>query len=145
MNSDRQRIAEALQPLIGRTLFAANRAANMESFQFGTPGLMPSALPGRSRVVGEYALHVQCEWKLLGARGDVIASSSSEHTLAPWLKANAIKVVSVSAEPNGAVTINLTRGYSLRVVVDENEGEQWRLLQPGRDSPHFVLRDSGIE
>lgn len=42
MHFDEQRIAQAVRPLIGRALFAANRAANMDSFQFGTPRQEPS-------------------------------------------------------------------------------------------------------
>jgi hypothetical protein len=61
-------IAIALAPLQGLVAWGPARAASMLTLQLGEPRADTSAT-GRSRVIGEYALHVQCPWRLTeGAR-----------------------------------------------------------------------------
>lgn len=54
-----------LSVLIGLRLSIARRAADLRNFQFGRV----RKVPGGS--IGEYALHVQCPWRLEGSRGIV--------------------------------------------------------------------------
>jgi hypothetical protein len=48
---------------------------------------------------------------------------------------------------NGGLQICLSSGYSLHVVPNPMAGDedQWRLMPPGNDSPHFVLLGTGFE
>src|SRR5215831_10483944 len=63
--SPRQQVIAALSRLIGLPLTAARRAVDMRTFQFGT--LRP--VSGGS--VGDFALHVQCPWRIEGPDGIV--------------------------------------------------------------------------
>jgi hypothetical protein len=69
MGAVAERTLEHLRPLIGLRLSIARRAADMRTFQFGEI----RAVPGGS--VGDYALHVQCPWRLEGAGGIVTGRS----------------------------------------------------------------------
>ena len=50
--------------LIGKAMWACGRAADMATFQFGGPRPVVDFY-GRPREVGEYALHVQCPWRIV--------------------------------------------------------------------------------
>lgn len=58
-----QEILSHLKPLVGLKLALVRRAADLRNFQFGTV----RAVEGGS--VGEYALHVQCPWRIEGSDG----------------------------------------------------------------------------
>jgi hypothetical protein len=58
-----QEIVARLKPLVGLKLALARRAADLRNFQFGRV----RAVPGGT--VGEYALHIQCPWRLEGPDG----------------------------------------------------------------------------
>jgi hypothetical protein len=58
-------ILEHLRPLIGLELAIARRAADMRIFQFGPIRTV------RKGTVGEYALHIQCPWRIEGPAGIV--------------------------------------------------------------------------
>ena len=69
MLSDDDEIRQALSQLVGLKLTAARRAADMRVFQFGE--LRPatnSTLPSRENMprgtIGEFALHIQCPWRI---------------------------------------------------------------------------------
>ena len=59
MRDTKGMITKALQPLIGRKLSVARNAGNMKLFHFGELRRRPD-----EGLVGEYALHVQCPWRL---------------------------------------------------------------------------------
>lgn len=85
-------IEAALAPLVGLPLWASGRAGDLQWFQFGAKHAVVAqsgSAKGTERTVGDYALHVQCAWRI--------------------------------------------------------DGEHWRLLQPARDVPHFVMSGAGID
>lgn len=55
----RQQVIAALSQIIGLPLTEAGRAADMRTFEFGT--LRPG---DRGGSVGDFALHVQCPWRI---------------------------------------------------------------------------------
>src|SRR5271165_3466355 len=61
----RQQVIAALSQIIGLPLTAARRAADMRTFQFGT------LRPVDRGSVGDFALHVQCPWRVEGPYGIV--------------------------------------------------------------------------
>src|SRR5437588_12996674 len=61
----RQQVIAALSQIIGLPLTAARRAADMRTFQFGT------LRPLDRGSVGDFALHVQCPWRIEGQGGIV--------------------------------------------------------------------------
>jgi hypothetical protein len=65
MNTISREVLNHLKPLIGLKLSIARRAANMSNFQFGQVREVDRG------TVGEYALHVDCPWRLEGPHGIV--------------------------------------------------------------------------
>src|SRR6516162_3809503 len=64
-SSTRQQVIAALSQIIGLPLTSARRAADMRTFQFGT------LRPVDRGSVGDFALHVQCPWRIEGPDGIV--------------------------------------------------------------------------
>jgi hypothetical protein len=58
-----------LKPLIGLKLSIARRAADMRIFHFG------QIRPVENGTAGEYALHIQCPWRIEGPQGIVTGRS----------------------------------------------------------------------
>jgi len=56
-------VEEALQPLVGLKLSIARRAADMRNFQFEAIRQVADGL------VGQYALHISCPWRIDGPDG----------------------------------------------------------------------------
>lgn len=71
MTDKKTQIARLLERLIGLPLAIARDAGNMKNFQFGAVRPHPS---GRG-AVGQYALHIQCPWRLVGSEGIVTGST----------------------------------------------------------------------
>lgn len=65
MGSLKDRVQEHLAPLVGLQLSIARRAADMRVFHFGKV----SEVAGGT--VGEFALHIQCPWRIEGRNGVV--------------------------------------------------------------------------
>ncbi|HWB30458.1 MAG TPA: hypothetical protein VG736_08155 [Vicinamibacterales bacterium] len=129
----------------------------------------------RTRVTGEWSLHFQCPWRLSGpdgivtGSGDIFecanpsaASSFDPHRpgdavadvrLRAWLDARANQpatIVGVDGDRCGGLCLQLTGDFRFEAfpettAVPERFGEYWRLLRPGRDASHFVVRSCGIE
>lgn len=59
-SSTQERMQQELQKLVGLDLAATARAANLRGFHFG------ELRRYRDRTVGEFALHVQCAWRIDG-------------------------------------------------------------------------------
>src|SRR5262249_25646643 len=65
----RQQVIAALRQIIGLPLTAVRRAADMRTFQFGAMRLVDGGF------VADFALHVQCPWRIEGADGIVTGRS----------------------------------------------------------------------
>jgi hypothetical protein len=63
----KSQIQKHLAPLIGRKLSIARRAANMRGFHFGHVTVYGDG----SGSAGEFALHIQCPWRVEGPDGIV--------------------------------------------------------------------------
>lgn len=61
--------------LNGRALWACRRAADMATFQFGER-IQVKTHSGQSAEVGEYALHIQCDWRVI--KGDLVFVGSRD-------------------------------------------------------------------
>ena len=61
----RQQVLTSLSQIIGLPLTASRRAADLRTFQFGTLRAVERGS------VGDFALHVQCPWRIEGPDGIV--------------------------------------------------------------------------
>ena len=127
------------------------------------------------RVVGDFALHLQCPWRVSASDAVVVASGDMFHPAADrderefdpgrpgdavadtelrrWIDAHAnapLEVMSVDVDCVGGFALELARSNVVEVFPDVSAAvrpgvELWRLLRPGRDLAHVVLLSSGIE
>ena len=68
-----EQVQKALQVLIGKPLWSSGRAADLEWFQFGQRKTV-KGVRGDTKEVGEYAIHVQCAWRMRHSDQVVVAS-----------------------------------------------------------------------
>ncbi len=173
MRELREKAESVLLPVVGLTFWGINRAVDMQMFQFGqrrhTLGWR-----GREGVRGDYGLHVQCPWRIVGPEGivvgshdvyyppgdpdieppdfkwDTIGANRRDQRLSALFAVREEKpfvVTGVIADNVGGVTITLSDGYKLELwPYDSRPNEHWRLLQHhGEKARHFVMTGAGIE
>ena len=167
----RTQVQEALSVLIGQPLWSSGRAADLEWFQFGRRKTVQDSR-GKSREVGEYALHVQCAWRM--RHGDQIVVASRDLYSPPeesddrpddfnWdvqganrrdkriaelflNEARQFLVQKIEVGAAGSFTIGLKDDYALDVFPDDSlSGEHWRIFKPYAGEPHFVVTGKGQE
>ena len=159
-------IEKATAVLVGKPLWTCRRAGDMATFQFGSR-VKTLDLKGDPAEVGEYALHVQCAWRI--ARGDRVAVASrdlyypadcgEDEDVPPefdWdhnpnrrdrligvLFENGRReflVEGVEAGLAGSLHVALSDSLSLDVFPDDSfDGEHWRLFRPDKHARHFVV------
>jgi hypothetical protein len=167
------RIKKATAVLVGKALWNSTRAADLASFDFGERRSVPSR-GGATKIVGEYALHVQCAWRIT-CKDQVVVGSRDLYYPADYgdqnreipadfdwdrdpnhrdkslrlLFENGSKQFAVEAVDVGAAAslrIVLKHGFCLEVFPDNSlNDERWRLFRPGVDEPHFVVTGRGVE
>ena len=141
-----------------------------EWFQFG-PRRTVTGARGQKKEVGEYALHVQCAWRIRQGDRIVVAARDLYHPPeenAPlqdfdWqvlggnrrdariqeLFQNETRqffVREVQAGEAGSFTLILDDAYALEVFPNDSlSGEHWRIFKPSAEEPHFVVTGKGIE
>src|SRR5262245_25387132 len=160
----RQQVIAALSQIIGLPLTAVRRAADMRTFQFGTLRAVDRGS------VGEFALHVQCPWRIEGPDGIVAGRldlwepvednapfdenwdyekwpNLQDARLERWPAANegSLVVKSVDADEFGGAALCFGQGFVLRMFPAGTRSEDWRLFRPKTDAPHFVVSGGAVE
>jgi hypothetical protein len=161
----RRSVEQALAPLLGKSLWACTRAADLAAFQFGKKR-EATDFRGRNVSVGEYALHVQCAWRI--TRPDQVVVGNADLYYPPDLTSEEIPpgfewdkglnrrdellrllfedgkrqfpVRRVDVGNAGSLFISMDDGLSLEVLPNSSlTGEHWRLFKPRSEEPHFVF------
>ena len=163
-------IEQALKKLVGLPLRCVGRATNMLWLQFGEMREVP-AFRGGMRTVGQWAIHVQCAWRVcrrgqievayrdyyyspegdaLDDDWDIPGKSRFDHLaeiLNGVLDETSPSVVSVTTDDVGGFSLSLSHDYRLDVFPGEtsrdNSSEHWRLFEPASDREHFVVPSDG--
>ena len=160
----RQHLIMALSQIVGLPLTAARRAADMRTFQFGT------LRPVDRGLVGDFALHVQCPWRIEGPDGIVTgrldlwepvednttfdenwsyerSPNLQDARMERWLADNDgfLGVTGVDADELGGAVISFDRGFVLRIFPAGTRGEDWRLFRPRTDTAPLVIRGGRVE
>lgn len=73
MADGRAQISKSLLALVGLPLSIARDAGSMKNFQFGSV----SPLPSGKGTIGEFALHIQCPWRIVSSESIVTGSADS--------------------------------------------------------------------
>lgn len=122
---------------------------------------------GGTNTVGDWAIHVQCPWRISRSGRIVIAyhdfyCSPDGVTLHDWhvfgksrFDSTAIAlsaeigttppiVASVQSDDVGGFSVRLSGNYRLDVFPDDSAetSEHWRVFQPGVGTPHFVFHET---
>ena len=168
-----EQIRDALAPLHGLRMWGPARAADMLTLQFGETRTRLSPVSGR-RDVGEYALHIQCPWRLTeGTRlvvgsGDLHTPANPDADRETWNwdvvgatwwdrrieaffaeRSESLEVQDIIVDSFGGFRL-LCSGVTLEVFPSASAAphdvfELWRLLQPSASTEHFVVRTIGRE
>ena len=161
----REEIQKALGVLSGKPLWSSGRAADLAWFQFGDRRTV-KGFRGDAKEVGEYALHVQCAWRIrhgeqvvVGSRDlyvppeesddrpenfdwDVQGANRRDKRIADLFQneTRRFSVKQILVGEAGSFTIVLDDEYALDVFPDDSlSDEHWRIFEPSSEVPHFVL------
>ena len=166
----KEQIRKALDSLLGMALWSSSRAADLQSFQFGQRRTVTSR--GKTKEVGEYALNVQCGWRIrrgdqvvVGGRDlyyppkesdgalddfdwDVQGSNRRDKGIAELFQdeTRQFSVREVEVSHAGSFTLIFDDEYALDVFPDDSlSNEHWRIFKPYSEEPHFVVTGEGLE
>ena len=159
----------ALQRLVGLRISAIGRAATLLWVQFGEQRPIQT-LRGTATMGGEFALHTEDPWRLLGpadlitGNHDMFYDRAGEsdddvytrvgtalvdvrlERFRAELEERPISVRSVALDRGFCVILDLDRDHRLEIVpTGTSESESWRLFRPGFDEEHLVVGAPGIE
>jgi len=145
------RIEQALSVLVGLPLWDSGRAADLQWFHFGKSRTVITR-KGTSKEVGDYALHVQCAWRILASDSIVVGSSDlyyppgnprdrpddfdwevpegnrRDQRIRLFMQEHAAQplvVTSVEADKVGSIRLSLTHGYSMEVFPDDSVNDEY--------------------
>lgn len=163
-------VDKELIKIIGLPLIAAGRACDLIWFGFGRRIKVKDIRRGGDREVAEYALHIQCPWRItdiskivVGSYDKYIPNSKIEYsdefdwdiqganrcdeqlkTLFELHTSNLI-VKSVKVDNFGELKISFSDNYVLQVIPDTStDVEMWRFFQNGVKKEHLVMTGIGI-
>jgi hypothetical protein len=155
-------VIAALSEIVGLPLTASRRAADMRTFQFGQLRAVDRSS------VGDFALHLQCPWRIEGPDGLVTgrldlwepvednapydenwnyekSPNLQDALVKQWLAQNELVVASVDADEFGGAAISFSQGFVLRLFPAGTRGEDWRWFQPNRGARHLVISGGAVE
>lgn len=164
----KERIEEKLKVLIGLKLSGTSRTANMECMKFGSY----KAMTKTGKVdIGEFGLHVQCEWRMIKASKMLVASNDlyepmrgqkfsedfnyeegnlRDTDFRALIAENDLVVESIEVDEIGGLIVHLSDNFQLQLIplnTSRTEyNEYWRLLNNTNEkAKHFVIGVNGIE
>ena len=166
-------IEETLKVLVGLPWWAIGRVVDLVWLELGQRRRVRT-LRGTWKFVGDWALHLQCAWRIGEPQGLIVASDdrfcpAGDPDKAPkrWKwdigpnrfdervkrllpeTAEGYGVVQkVRGDRFGGVQITLINGLMIDIfpsdTLDREGDEHWRFFQPSRKSKHFVVTNQGI-
>lgn len=151
----KQLISKKLEVLKGRRMWTAGRTMNLVWFHFSLPSLVESR--EGEEIVSEYALHIQCSWRISSPQGIIVASGDRTYPRGDpysddefdwtepganrcdeklkWLFSSSLAsyliVTSVTSDALGGANIYFERKMALHIFPDDSVlNERWRFFQP---------------
>lgn len=169
----REAILTELSKILGLKLQYAGRASNL--FWLGFGEMITVTKREKTNTVAEYALNIQCSWRICKGKRIVVASRDFYSPFSGWDEANGdfdwdiqgnnrfderIKfflesvqgnffVESIDSDAVGGLKVFLSEGFVLEVFPDSTEDDEysefWRFFNRKNGSPHFVVTIKGID
>lgn len=164
MNDVKQMVESVLCKLVGQPLVGAARAADMLILQLGKLRQRQTP-PGRNVETGEWALHIQCPWRIGNSQGIYTGRSDYwqpqeaaetraelenwnpelsniwDERMSAWIakrQTSPVKVRSVSSDCFAGMRLHFDDGFTLEVFSDSSSDEDWRLIA-WDDDKHLVV------
>jgi hypothetical protein len=170
----KNRVEEILQQLVALPLWSIGRASSLVWFAFGEERKEILLRNRETKIVSEYALHVQCPWRMRYQNKLILASDDRFYPAGDnpqrdisdfdWDQQGAnqlderisrfldeqgtspLVVDSVSAEEYGDITISLNNRVFLEIFINNSiTDEHWRFFKPYSKEKHFVFSSVGIQ
>ncbi len=168
--SMQEQIQTAASVLLGRAVWRCTRAADMACFQFGQRRNVRN-FRGDEAQVGEYALHLQCSWRIVKQDQIIVAAfdvfrpreghETEDGLDFNWEAGNLLDdrirvffendsrqytVEDVQAGRAGALRLILEGEFSFEICPcnSQEKLEHWRLFEPRSDRDHLVVTGTGI-
>ena len=160
-----------IQPedLIGKNVCGIGRAAAMCWIHFGRP--VEIVLRGRKRILGEFALDLDCPWRIRDRSGSIMLGSADMFTPASghvpdenfdwemqgsnlfdekvkslFPEDSQIVVTSAGLNGNYDLAITFSNGLRLESFVNASSREEcWRLFMPEMEHGDLSMTGTGIE
>jgi hypothetical protein len=157
-------IAARLAVLVELPFWKSNRACDLQGFQFGAKHSRVDR-SGQTVEVGEYALHVQCAFRIR-VGGEVLVASRDRYEIVDggdtWDRRGAnlldvrmerliadrcpVRVVAVRGSDTGDLTVEFDTGLVLEVWIDDSgPDEHWRFFKSGDESSHVVFEEGRLQ
>jgi len=171
-NVIKKQIENTLNILIDMQVNDSGRAGDLQWFTF-YPANPASPIIDSNVQLLEYALHVQCAWRIVGIEGIIVASRDRYYPAGvdpykdlenfDWDKAgnnrrderinkflndrkdSPLVVLAIEADDLGSIHIRFKGGYALDIFPDDSlRGEFWRFFKRSSTDKHFVVTGDGI-
>jgi hypothetical protein len=173
MGDIKKAIDDDLKVLVGLRWWSIGRVVNLVWLAFGQRRKIRS-FRGNWKSVGDWALHLQCGWRIGGPQGLLVASDDRflptgdpkkfpkkwkwdtgpnrfderVASLFPETTEGFGVVQNVRGDHFGGAQLKLTNGLQIDIfpsdTLDGEDDEHWRLFQPTRKSKHFVVTNQII-
>jgi len=169
----RDEIISELNKLIGLKFQYGGRASNL--FWLGFGEMITVKRLRETNELAEYALHIQCSWRITKSNKILVASRDLYSPNSEWDEENedfdwdvqgnnrfderikslmedvkeTLDVRKIESDEVGGLKVFFTENYVLEIfpdISDEDEySEFWRFINFRDKSPHFVVKGFGIE
>ena len=158
---DRNKITVNLNRIVNKKLSYFRRSLDLVCIGFGDLTLEYDRHNNKC-FVGEYALHIQCPFRVI--KNDEIVLNSNDIYLSPEQDGIAnlddqnsclfdfnAKALELDNEVVTGVCLNdnndlfvFTQNYLIQVFVISNECEAWRFFEIKSDEPHIIVDEDGL-
>ena len=170
----KEEINKNLKNLIGLPLWSIGRAGSIYWFVFGNQRRLVTMRNGKQKIVSDYSLHVQCDWRVciqdkpyITSRDinypsgddpykdidnfdyDAPGGNRLEEQIASFFKKYSdqqLIVTSVEGNNTGDLKIQLNDNVEFFIFINDSVIEEyWRFFIPYTKDKHFVVTNNGIE
>ncbi|EEA02729.1 hypothetical protein BH160DRAFT_2034 [Burkholderia sp. H160] len=156
MIDTKEQVRRHLSALIGLDASGVAHAADMLTLQFG-PLREVTTSRGTIKRLGDWALHIQCDWRIeqghaiVASYSDFAASEESTKVTTQRIRDLLVThgptaVLDIEAGENGDAVISLARGTRLVILAGAiPDDEDWRLFPSNPDAKHFVIEGGKVD
>ncbi|MGF6650149.1 hypothetical protein OKW34_000711 [Paraburkholderia youngii] len=156
MIDTKEQVARYLSTLIGLDVSGVAHAADMLTLQFG-PLREVRTSRGTTKHLGDWALHIQCNWRIeqvnaiVASYSDFAASEESTRITTQRIRDLLVTqgptaVLDIEAGEKGNAVVSLATGMRLVILADAiPDDEDWRLFPSNPDAKHFVIEGGKVD